>query len=145
MGHCQKTGQTGPKRFFREVRLNDKPTLAAGSTVDVDIFDLIKYVDVVGISKGKGFQGVMKRWNFGGQCGSHGTERKHRSPGGIGGGQGTRGHGRAIRLGKKMLAKVQAGDQAGTGPQNARLAAELPLEDRPDDAAGSASRLAEIA
>ena len=47
-------------------------------------------------------QGVMKRWNFGGQPGSHGTERKHRSPGGIGGGQGTRGHGRAIRLGKKM-------------------------------------------
>jgi len=112
VGHCKKTGQTGPKRFFREVRLNDKPTLAAGSTVDVDIFDLIKYVDVVGISKGKGFQGVMKRWNFGGQCGSHGTERKHRSPGGIGGGQGTRGHGRAIRLGKKMAGHL--GDEQVT-------------------------------
>ena len=45
-------------------------------------------VSVTGISKGKGMQGVMKRWNFGGQCGSHGTERKHRSPGGIGGGHG---------------------------------------------------------
>jgi large subunit ribosomal protein L3 len=112
VGHCQKTGQTSPKRVFREVRLKDKPTLAAGATIDVSIFDLIKYVDVVGVSKGKGFQGVMKRWNFGGQCASHGTERKHRSPGGIGGGQGTRGHGRAIRLGKKMAGHL--GDEQVT-------------------------------
>ena len=102
VGHCQKTGQTTPKRFFREIRLTAKPTVTAGSTLDVGQFEMILYVDVVGISKGKGMQGVMKRWNFGGQPGSHGTERKHRSPGGIGGGQGTRGHGRAIRLGKKM-------------------------------------------
>jgi len=112
VGHCRKTGQTEPKRFFREVRLPAKPTVAAGSTVDVAIFDLIKYVDVTGISKGKGFQGVMKRWNFGGQPNSHGTERKHRSPGGIGGGQGTRGHGRAIRLGKKMAGHL--GDERVT-------------------------------
>jgi large subunit ribosomal protein L3 len=112
VGHCRKTGQTEPKRFFREVRLAAKPTVAAGSTMDVTIFDLIKYVDVTGISKGKGFQGVMKRWNFGGQPGSHGTERKHRSPGGIGGGQGTRGHGRAIRLGKKMAGHL--GDERCT-------------------------------
>jgi len=102
VGHCQKTGQTTPKRFFREIRLTAKPTVVAGATLDVGQFEMILYVDVVGISKGKGMQGVMKRWNFGGQPGSHGTERKHRSPGGIGGGQGTRGHGRAIRLGKKM-------------------------------------------
>jgi large subunit ribosomal protein L3 len=112
IGHCRKTGQTTPKRFFHEIRLNAKPTLAAGATVDVGIFDLIKYVDVSGTSKGKGFQGVMKRWNFGGQPGSHGTERKHRSPGGIGGGQGTRGHGRAIRLGKKMAGHL--GDERVT-------------------------------
>ncbi len=102
VGHCKKTGQTSTKRFFREVRLEAKPVVAAGSTVDVSLFDAIKLVDVVGTSKGKGFQGVMKRWNFGGQPGSHGTERKHRSPGSIGGGQGTRGHGRAIKKGKKM-------------------------------------------
>ncbi|HVS69870.1 MAG TPA: 50S ribosomal protein L3 [Phycisphaerae bacterium] len=102
VGHCKKTGQTSPKRFFREVRLAKKAELAAGSTLDVAIFDTIKWVDVTGVSKGKGFQGVMKRWNFGGQPASHGTERKHRSPGGIGGGQGTRGHGRAIKKGKKM-------------------------------------------
>jgi len=112
VGHCRKTGQTGPKRFFREVRLDGKPTLAAGATVDVTIFEAIKYVDVTGTSKGKGMQGVMKRWNFGGQPGSHGTERKHRSPGGIGGGQGTRGHGRAIRLGKKMAGHL--GDERVT-------------------------------
>ena len=102
VGHCKKTGQTSPKRVFHEIRLKTKPTVEAGATVEVGIFETIKYVDVTGVSKGKGFQGVMKRWNFGGQPGSHGTERKHRSPGGIGGGQGTRGHGRAIRLGKKM-------------------------------------------
>lgn len=112
VGHCKKTGQTSPKRVFREVRLTAKPEHAAGSTIDVSIFDAIKYVDVTGISKGKGFQGVMKRWNFGGQPGSHGTERKHRSPGGIGGGQGTRGHGRGIRLGKKMAGHL--GDERCT-------------------------------
>lgn len=112
VGHCRKTGQTGPKRFLREVRLESKPTLAAGATVDVDIFETIKYVDVSGTSKGKGFQGVMKRWNFGGQPASHGTERKHRSPGGIGGGQGTRGHGRAIKKGKKMAGHL--GDERCT-------------------------------
>ena len=112
VGHCQKTGQTTPKRFFREVRLTAKTTLAAGATVDVGTFETIKYVDVSGTSKGKGFQGVMKRWNFGGQPGSHGTERKHRSPGGIGGGQGTRGHGRAIKKGKKMAGHL--GDESVT-------------------------------
>ena len=74
VGHCKKTGNTTPKRFFRELRLTGKPELATGSTLDVSTFDAIKYVDVQGISKGKGFQGVMKRWNFGGQCGSHGTD-----------------------------------------------------------------------
>ncbi|HTV47607.1 MAG TPA: 50S ribosomal protein L3 [Phycisphaerae bacterium] len=106
VGHCQKTGQTSPKRFFREVRLPSKPTVAPGATIDVSSFESIKWVDVVGTSKGKGFQGVMKLWNFGGQPGSHGTERKHRSPGGIGGGQGTRGHGRAIKKGKKMASHM---------------------------------------
>ena len=102
VGHCHKTGHTTPKHFFREVRLPAKSAIAAGSMVDVSNFESVKWVDVIGTSKGKGFQGVMKRWNFGGQPASHGTERKHRSPGSIGGGQGTRGHGRAIKKGKKM-------------------------------------------
>ena len=51
----------------------------------VSVFDEVQFVDVTGTSKGKGFAGVMKRHGFHGQCGSHGTERKHRSPGSIGG------------------------------------------------------------
>lgn len=112
VGHCLKHAKTSPKRHFRELRLSAAPSVEAGATLDVSTFDAVKYVDVSGISKGKGFQGVMKRWNFGGQPGSHGTERKHRSPGGIGGGQGTRGEGRGIRLGKKMAGHL--GDEKVT-------------------------------
>ena len=49
----------------------------------MNIFGDVKFVDVIGVSKGKGFAGVMKRHHFGGQPASHGTERKHRSPGSI--------------------------------------------------------------
>ncbi len=112
VGHCLKSGQTTPKRNFREIRLTEKPTIAAGATLDVSSFDAIRWVDVVGTSKGKGFQGVMKLWNFGGQPGSHGTERKHRSPGSIGGGQGQRGRSRPIKKGKKMAAHM--GDERVT-------------------------------
>jgi len=80
MGHTAKAG-LGPKRHFAEVRLQGAPTLAAGAAVGVDLFNDVKFVDVIGTSKGKGFAGVMKRYHFGGQCASHGTERKHRSPG----------------------------------------------------------------
>ena len=54
-----------------------------GDVVDASIFEGVQYVDVVGTSKGKGTAGVMKRHHFGGQPASHGTERKHRSPGSI--------------------------------------------------------------
>jgi large subunit ribosomal protein L3 len=60
------------------------------------------FVDVIGTTKGKGFQGVMKRYHFGGQCASHGTERKHRSPGSIGSHATTRGWGGDIKKGKRM-------------------------------------------
>jgi large subunit ribosomal protein L3 len=112
IGHCKKTGNTTPKRHFKEVRLDGKTDLTTGATLDVGTFEGVKFVDVMGTSKGKGFQGVMKRWNFGGQPASHGTERKHRSPGGIGGGQGTRGHGRGIKKGKKMAGHL--GDEQCT-------------------------------
>jgi large subunit ribosomal protein L3 len=82
MGHCAKAGVT-PRKHFREIRLKEATTIAAGATVGVDTFNDVKYVDVIGTSKGKGFAGVMKRYHFGGQCASHGTERKHRSPGSI--------------------------------------------------------------
>ena len=82
MGHCGKVG-VGPTKHFREIRLQNPTDLTAGSTVTAEIFKDVQYVDVIGVSKGKGFAGVMKRHHFGGQCASHGTERKHRSPGSI--------------------------------------------------------------
>ena len=82
IGHAGKAG-VGPQRHFREIRLKEATTLAPGAQVGVDLFNEVQYVDVIGTSKGKGTAGVMKRHHFGGQCASHGTERKHRSPGSI--------------------------------------------------------------
>ncbi len=82
IGHTAKSG-VGPKRHFAEIRLKEATTVAAGAPVNVEIFNDVKYVDVTGTSKGKGTAGVMKRHHFGGQNASHGTERKHRSPGSI--------------------------------------------------------------
>ncbi len=82
IGHAAKAG-VGPKRHFKEIRLNEATSLAAGAKVGVELFNGVQFVDVIGTSKGKGFAGVMKRYHFGGQCASHGTERKHRSRGSI--------------------------------------------------------------
>jgi large subunit ribosomal protein L3 len=82
IGHCGKSG-ISPRRHFREIRLKDATDKKAGDVVSVAVFDGVQYVDVIGTSKGKGFAGVMKRHHFGGQPASHGTERKHRSPGSI--------------------------------------------------------------
>ena len=82
IGHTAKAG-LGPMRHFREIRLKDATDRTAGESVDVSIFDGVQFVDVVGTSKGKGTAGVMKRHHFGGQPASHGTERKHRSPGSL--------------------------------------------------------------
>jgi large subunit ribosomal protein L3 len=104
IGHDAKAG-SGPKRVHRELRLeNDKDTegFTLGQAVTVSALDGIKFVDVTGQSKGKGFQGTMVRWNFKGMCASHGTERKHRSPGSIGGGGTDRGVGPKLKKGKKM-------------------------------------------
>lgn len=82
IGHAAKAG-VGPQRFFREVRLKDASDKKVGDVVDVKTFDGVTVVDVIGTSKGKGFAGVMKRYNFGGFPASHGTERKHRARGSI--------------------------------------------------------------
>lgn len=82
IAHCAKAGVT-PRRYFHEIRLKEATDKKLGDTVSVSIFDGVKYVDVIGTSKGKGTAGVMKRHHFGGQPASHGTERKHRSPGSI--------------------------------------------------------------
>ncbi len=102
IGHA-RAAQTVPHSFVREIALAEPAGEQAGDVVTVGIFEdqAIKFVDVIGTTIGKGFQGVMKRHRFGGQPGSHGTERKHRSPGGIGA-SGNRGLGRCIKKGKPM-------------------------------------------
>ena len=82
IGHAAKAG-VGPKRHFREIKLKDATDKKPGDEVNVGIFDGVQFVDVIGTSKGKGTAGVMKRHHFGGQPASHGTERKHRSPGSL--------------------------------------------------------------
>lgn len=103
IGHAEKA-KTVPKRFVRELRLSDdaEPEYKAGDSVTVSVFEEIKYVDVIGTSKGKGFAGVMKRYGFGGFPGSHGTERKHRAPGSISSFASDAGHGGNLKKGKRM-------------------------------------------
>lgn len=71
-----------PTRVLREMRDFEKD-VQVGEKLDVALLDGIRYVDVTATSKGKGFQGVMKRWNFGGGRASHGS-KFHREPGSTG-------------------------------------------------------------
>jgi large subunit ribosomal protein L3 len=102
-GHAKKANTTA-KRFIREMRLpeGEQPQYKLGDAITVSVFSENGFVDVAGISKGKGFQGVMKRYKFAGMPNSHGTERKHRSPGSIAGYGTDRGHGGDIKKGKRM-------------------------------------------
>jgi large subunit ribosomal protein L3 len=84
-GHFAKGGVAAAKHLV-EVRTDDASTYEVGSHVTVEKFAPGEHVDVIGISKGKGFAGVMKRHNFHGKPDSHGTERKHRSSGSVGAG-----------------------------------------------------------
>ncbi|MDA1007972.1 MAG: 50S ribosomal protein L3 [Planctomycetota bacterium] len=114
IGHDAKAG-VDPRRVHREVRCaNDAESLAytIGQVIDVSSLEGVKFVDVIGTSKGKGFQGGMVRHGFKGLCASHGTERKHRSPGSIGSHGTDRGHGAKIKKGKKMAGHM--GDERVT-------------------------------
>ncbi len=71
-----------PKRILREMRDFSKD-VAVGESIGVALFEGLRYVDVTATSKGKGFQGVMKRWNFGGGRSTHGS-KFHREPGSTG-------------------------------------------------------------
>jgi large subunit ribosomal protein L3 len=102
IGHAAKAGCT-PKQFIREVRLAEAPEgIKPGATMTVEVFEGVGKVDVIGTSKGKGFAGVMKRYHFAGMPASHGTERKHRSPGSISAHATNRGYGGDIKRGKRM-------------------------------------------
>jgi large subunit ribosomal protein L3 len=82
IGHTGKAG-VSPRKHFHEIRLKEATDRKAGDMVNVELFNDVKFVDVIGTSKGKGTAGVMKRHHFGGQPASHGTERKHRAPGSL--------------------------------------------------------------
>lgn len=103
IGHDGKAG-TGPKRHHIEFRVDEKEAgeYTLGQSITVEALANHAFVDVSGTSKGKGFQGTMKRHNFKGQPASHGTERKHRSPGSIGGHATNRGTGPKPKKGKRM-------------------------------------------
>ena len=107
IGHDAKAG-VAPRRKHAEFRVEEgaESNWELGQTLSVSEFDTVKFVDVIGISKGKGFQGGMKRWGFKGQLASHGVERKHRSPGSIGGHGNNAGKSGRIKKGKKMSGHI---------------------------------------
>ncbi len=82
-GHFETAGVRPGVRLL-ELRLDDVSDYEVGQEINVDTLAAGELVDITGISKGKGFAGVMKRHNFSGQKASHGAHRIHRAPGSIG-------------------------------------------------------------
>ena len=113
IGHDAKAGSP-PLRVHREFRVSPEEVgnFQVGQVLTVKDFEGQTYVDVVGTSKGKGFAGGMKRHNFKGMFATHGTERKHRSPGSIGGHASNRGFGGGLRKVKRMAGHL--GDERVT-------------------------------
>jgi large subunit ribosomal protein L3 len=90
LGHAKKAGLDAAPRVIRSVRLDEKgnakveiPSYNVGDKIDVGVFTVGETVKVTGTTKGRGFQGVVKRWSFGGGPNTHGNT-KHRRPGSIG-------------------------------------------------------------
>jgi large subunit ribosomal protein L3 len=83
-GHYAKAG-VAPGKHLIEVKVEDPSEFRVGQEIKVEeMFEVGAKADVSGVSKGKGFSGVMKRHNFSGQGASHGNHKKHRAPGSIG-------------------------------------------------------------
>ncbi len=80
-GHAKGVG---PFKFLREFRLEESETAEVGQKIDVSLFQIGDKVNVIGISKGKGFAGVVKRHHFKGGPKTHGQSDRHRAPGSIG-------------------------------------------------------------
>jgi large subunit ribosomal protein L3 len=100
LGHLKKSGAP-PLRILREFRVKGSE-LKEGDTLSVEVFELGDMVDVVGTSKGKGFAGAMKRWNFKGGPKTHGQSDRQRSVGSIGATTGTA----RVFKGKKMPGRM---------------------------------------
>jgi large subunit ribosomal protein L3 len=101
IGHDAKAG-TAPKRFHGECSIDNLEDVELGQTLDVSIFEDVTFVDIIGTSKGKGFQGGMKRHHFKGLEASHGVKRAHRRPGSINGHATNLGTGPKPKKGKRM-------------------------------------------
>jgi large subunit ribosomal protein L3 len=82
-GHFAKSGVT-PRRHLMELRTADASSYRLGQEITAEIFAAREIVDVIGVTRGKGTAGVMKRHGFRGLGAGHGVHRKHRSPGSIG-------------------------------------------------------------
>jgi len=107
-GHFAKNGVAAGKGLM-EFRLTDgDPAFAVGAEITVELFEGSKLVDVTGTSKGKGFAGAIKRWNFAAQDATHGNSLSHRAPGSLGQNQSP---GRVFK-GKKMTGHL--GDEQVT-------------------------------
>jgi large subunit ribosomal protein L3 len=72
-----------PKKFIRELR-GEAEGVEVGQDIGVNVLEEVARVDVIGVSKGRGFAGVMKRHNFSGQRATHGVKKCHRHAGGTG-------------------------------------------------------------
>ena len=82
MGHLKKAG-AGAKRILREFRVDDSSVVAEGDVLNAAAFEGVNFVDIVATGKGRGFQGVVRRYNFAGGRASHGGDWVRR-PGSIG-------------------------------------------------------------
>jgi len=107
-GHFEKAGLP-PCRVLREFRVEDGAEIKVGDKVSVAIFSAGDNVDVVGVSKGKGFQGVVKRHHFRGGAATHGS-MFHRAPGSIG----------ASAFPSRVLKGMRAGGHMGSERVTAR-------------------------
>ena len=102
-GHLNELGQF---RYLREFRVDDTEGIQVGDKVDVSLFEVGDLVDVTGISKSKGFAGVVKRHHFRGGPKTHGQSDRHRAPGSVGA---TTSPGRVLK-GTRMAGRM-GGDQ----------------------------------
>ncbi|AWH90293.1 50S ribosomal protein L3 [Buchnera aphidicola (Melanaphis sacchari)] len=82
-GHFLKAGVV-PGRGLWEFRVQSSKNFKIGQEIEIGILENVKKVDIIGISKGKGFSGTVKRWNFRTQDATHGNSLSHRVPGSIG-------------------------------------------------------------
>lgn len=121
-GHLAKA-KVEAGRGLWELRVDDVGDLAVGGEVKADIFEVGQLVDVQGVTKGKGFQGTVKRWNFSMGDATHGNSLSHRAPGSLGQRQSP---GRVFP-GKKMAGHMGAVRQSTQNLEVVRVDAERGL------------------